>query len=107
MKEIIRIKRSTFETRSKFLTLVAIDSNTFIYKKRFKYKIKTFLKVIGMILWIPINIPYSLVVAILFTLAEWWVDMIDSFRGNDIKEWCQDIKSEFKSIQDCIFEIED
>ena len=107
MMEVIKIKRDVFNKRSKFLRLVALGDNRFPYKKRFKFKIKQLLKVVGMVLWIPINIPCSLIGMLLFTIGEWWIDMIDSFRGDDLKSYLQDIKSEFKAIKNCIFEIID
>ena len=107
MKEIIRIRRDVFDRRSKFLKLVALGGNRFLYKKRFKFKIKQLLRVIGMILWIPINIPYSLIVTLLIAITEWCVDMIDIFSGDGLKLYFEDIKAEFKAIRNCIFEIID
>ena len=105
--EVIKIKRDVFNKRSKFLNLVALGDNRFLYKKRFKFKLKQLLKAVGMVLWIPLNIPYSLIAMLLIAIGEWWVDMVDSFRGDDLKSYLQDVKSEFKAIKNCIFEIID
>ncbi|WP_252251211.1 hypothetical protein [Clostridium sp. VAP52] len=105
----IQIKKSIFESYKKNLNLKQIDKNKYLYKKNLKYRIKKTLKVIGMVLFIPLLIPYCIgsiiflsVVEIFKEMSSFTCDVSDLF-----KLLLFTIKDDFESIFDRIIEVEE
>lgn len=105
----IQIKKSIFESYKKNLNLKQIDKNKYLYKKKLKYRIKKTLKVIGMVLFIPLLIPYCIGSIIFLSVVEIFKDM-SSFIcdvGDLFKLLLVTIKDDFHSIFDRIIEVEE
>lgn len=105
----IQIKKSIFESYKKNLNLKQIDKNKYLYKKKLKYRIKKTLKVIGMVLFIPLLIPYCIGSIIFLSVVEIFKEM-SSFIcdvGDLFKLLLVTIKDDFESIFDRIIEVEE
>ncbi|OSA95699.1 UNVERIFIED_ORG: hypothetical protein B2H93_04575 [Clostridium botulinum] len=103
----IQVKKSIFESYKKNLNLKQIDKNKYLYKKKLKYRIKKTLKVIGMVLFIPLLIPYCIGSIIFLSVVEIFKEMSSFICGvSDLfKLLLFTIKDDFKSIFDVILEV--
>lgn len=103
----IQIQRKHFENYKSKLDLTQIDKNKYIYKKKYKYKFKKLLHIIGMILWIPFFIPVTFIVCVLDSIKDYFVDFIEFISNHGIKNYFKEMKEEFDDILKCIIEIID